>query len=294
MLRPAGFSGSGDLGGEEKHGDDRTPGTLVPMATEPIDQGSQGDLGVKVELGVDEGAWRLWSTVTTICLALTIGAIALGGTLAYGPVTGGLTTALFLLLLSPLLGVARFTARAARSEPWIGVRPSRLTIHHPTFLAEDLEIDLDAVHSFSVCDRLNEPQVGTEASAATLWASAQPSAATPDLFTVTQVHGWNFVLILKESFFLATAPRRALGWVNYLSRGLVCSRAPSRNYWIRGFFGVVPDPEQAKAALTGAGLAHTELTPEVLTWLADEPPVPLGRAWRNYRRDKKRRRPGVQ
>jgi hypothetical protein len=177
----------------------------------------------------------------------------------------------------PILWGGRFASRNARREAWLEVGDGRLSLHHPVFLAADLDL-ADVTGAFYVGDASGY---------------AHPSAVAPDLYSVMEGKRWNLVLVFRESFFLAQVPRRTVGVFNYLSRGYACRFAPHRNYWIRGLFAVVEDPSAAAGALEGAGIERLrELTPEALGWLADDAPTPLRRAWRNLRRDRKRTDPG--
>ena len=236
-------------------------------------------VATRVPLEVESSSWRLLATVNTVGVLAVALMVAVGGALTYGVVTAA-AVALVVVLLSPLLWLAAFARRAARAEGWIEVDARSLTIHHPVYFAADLCLERDIVHGFVAGDVPDAP------------GSVRPSVVAPDLASATGGQGWNFVLLLRESYFLARVPRPAIRWVNFLSRGTILALAPAPNYWVRGFFGVVPDPELAAGALTGAGIHRTELTPEVVEWLGVDPPVPLARAWRNYRRDRRRRQPG--
>ena len=265
---------------------------------------------IRVTLNDDRKAWRLWGTAYGVCSLVTLAGIALGGSVAYGAVTGVAVTAISVLLLSPLLWLARFTSFAARADAWIDVSSACLIVHHPAFLSEDLLIDRDVVHSFFVGELPgHRPPPAPHEPVNTAWKRlrahsraldeearwrppVRPSGAAPDLASVSEEPGWNFALILQRSFFLAGTPRRSISVVRFLSRGAACAFAPKRNYWIRGFFAVVQEPERAAAILASAGVPRSELTPEVLGWLRDAGPAPLGRAWRNYWRDRRRREPG--
>lgn len=263
---------------------------------------------IGLAIGVD--GWRLWRTVFTICSGVTVVFIAGLTAVTSGPAVGFAAVPLSVILVSPLIWVARFAGRASRSEAWIEADSVGLHIHHPVFLSRDLHLGRGAVHSVFLGEMPGEPPTITgNGTAGTPWKrlrtmsqaidnpvrwvpAVQPSHAAPDLMSVDRHRGWNFVLILQEPYFLGMAPRRAMGVLKWVSRGSLCNLAPTRRNWVRGLFGSFLDCDEAARVLTEARIPLSqELTPEIVAWLADGPPVALGRALRNYLRDRSRRSP---
>jgi hypothetical protein len=272
---------------------------------------SQSPAGAtRIPLALDRESWRIFAVTIGVCLAITVGAIAVGVLVTDGPAGGAGVAIVLLLLVSPLLLLVRFALVAGRSEAWIEVSAASLTVHHPVFLSEDLVIERDVIHSFFVGDMSAiRPRANPDESSSTPWqrlraksreidrgtygrTTVGPSRAAPDLASVTSNRGLNLVLVFNRSFFLARSPRRWLRVGRLFSRGSFFTRAPRRNDWIRGLFGVVQDPESAANGLVDAGVARTELTDDITRWLEDAPPAPVGRALRNYWRDRRQLGPG--
>ena len=263
---------------------------------------------IKIALTVDGPGWRTVAWVNGGCFAVVIGGVAVGSLLAYGTATALGATLFFLAIFWPFLWVSRFAFRAAQVVAWIEVAVDQVTVHHPAMFREPLALGY-LVHSYFVGDLPGIPPPttpgGEESVSPRFWGQSraadrqfwwrppvEPSAVAPDLLTVTQARGWNLVLVLCESFFLDGLPKRSVGFLRLVTRGSACRRSPRRRSWIRGFFTAVDEPEAAIAALDRAGIARTDLTPEVLAWLSNDPPAPFGRAVRNLIRDHRRKMAG--
>jgi hypothetical protein len=160
----------------------------------------------RIALALDRKGWRTFGRMWFGLLALTIVTLGVSGAASDGLVNGLALAGIVTMLFSPMFWVPWFAFRAARSEAWIDAGPGRLTLHHSVFLSADLDLS-EVTRAFYVGDASGY---------------AKPSRGAPDFFSVHEAKRWNLVLVFKEPFFVAGAPRRAPGVIRGLSKGSAC------------------------------------------------------------------------